>query len=142
MNDTRIPKGIDAAVRRAAAALPTQAWDLDSLTRRTAAGHRPWWRRHRVSRRMTGIVAGAVAAVAVGSAALVVGGPGRETPPADQTSLSWIFAVDRDHLYAVRPACDGCPEELLGSDDGGVTWTRRTDQTDRSFRLTVGPRGA
>jgi hypothetical protein len=140
MNDMRIPAGIDAAIRQAAAALPAQAWDLDSLMRRTTAVHGRW--RRRVSRRLTGIVAGAVAAVVAGSAALVLGGSGPGDLPADGSALSWIFAVDADHLYAVRSRCEGCPEELLGSDDGGATWTRRTDQTDHSFRLTVGPKGA
>jgi hypothetical protein len=139
MNDMRIPDGIDAAIRQGAAAVPAQAWDLDSLLRRTTAAHR---RRRRMSRRLTGIVAGAVAAVVAGSAALVLGGSGPGDLPAGGSALSWIFAVDADQLYAVRSGCEGCPEELLGSDDGGITWTRRTDRTDRSFRLTVGPTGA
>jgi hypothetical protein len=40
MSDLRIPAGIDAAIRRAATALPAQAWDLDSLRRRAHAVHR------------------------------------------------------------------------------------------------------
>jgi hypothetical protein len=141
MNDMRIPDGIDTAIRQASAALPAQVWDLDSLKSRTTAVHglRRW---RRVSRRLAGIAAGAVVVVVAGSAALVIGGSGPGTPPAHGSALSWIFAVDADHLYAVRSGCEGCPEELLGSDDGGMTWTRRTDQTDQSFRLTVGPEGA
>jgi hypothetical protein len=119
--------------------MPAQAWDLDAVMRRTTAAGRL---RRRAGRRLTGIAAGAVVAVAAGSAALVLGGTGPGDRPAEAPAPSWIFAVDADHLYAVRSACEGCPEELLGSDDGGATWTRRTDRTDRSFRLTVGPEGA
>lgn len=142
MNDIRIPDGIDIAIRQASTTLPTQVWDLDSLkSRATAVRRLQRWRR-RVRRRLAGIAAVIVGVVVAGSAVLVIGGSGTGTLPADESALSWIFAVDADHLYAVRPGCEGCPEELLGSDDGGATWTRRTDRTDPSFRLTVGPRGA
>ena len=142
MNDVRIPDGIDAAIRQASAMLPAQVWDLDSVISRATAVNRLRWRRRRAWRRLTGIAAGAVAAIVAGSLGLVLGGSGSGDLPADGPAPSWIFAVDADHLYAVRSGCEGCPEELLGSDDGGVTWTRRTDRTDRSFRLTVGPKGA
>jgi hypothetical protein len=142
MNDMRIPDAIDTAIRKASAVLPPQVWDLDSVMSRATAVHGLRRRRRRAKRRLTGIAAGAVVAVVAGSAALVIGGSGPGDLPADAPAPSWIFAVDADHLYAVRSGCESCPEELLGSDDGGITWTRRTDRTDRSFRLTVGPQGA
>src|SRR5512138_3316562 len=118
MSDVRIPDPIDAAVRRAAAALPAQAWDFDALRSRRL--HRPGrWRW------LAGVAAGAVAVVVAGSAVLSPSGTGpvdppvvddTETPP-DASLVPWIFAVDPDHLYANRADCRDCTERLVRSDD-------------------------
>jgi photosystem II stability/assembly factor-like uncharacterized protein len=53
-------------------------------------------------------------------------------PPAGATfnGISWVTAADAEHLYATVLRCpnglDRCPQQLVGSDDGGRTWTLRS----------------
>jgi hypothetical protein len=138
-DEIQVPADIDVAVRQASTVVPGQAWDLDALRARARSARRR--ARWRWRRRVAGIVAGAVAVIAAGSATVILGtgsGPG----PADGPRVLFVYAGDADHLYADQADCTDCPETLLGSDDGGVTWTRRTDHTDPHFRLTAGPTGA
>jgi hypothetical protein len=77
----------------------------------------------------------AVAGVLVVSAGLTAAWPtgGQSaspgaTPPGGQAPrdpLHWADAADADHLYAVVADCTGCEARLVGSDDGGRTWTLR-----------------
>ncbi|MFE9654147.1 hypothetical protein [Micromonospora sp. NPDC006431] len=39
----------------------------------------------------------------------------------------WAGAGDRDHLYAVLADCADCEQRLVGSDDGGRTWQKRSE---------------
>jgi hypothetical protein len=144
LDDVRIPDDIDAAIRQVSAVAPPQAWDLDAL--RSRARHRLWWRGRRGRRRFIGLVGGAVAAIVAGSAALIAGpalGPALGPDGRAPSELEWVLAGDPDHLYATRPDCPAScsTTTLLGSDDGGVTWSRRTTPA-RSFRPSVGPGGA
>jgi hypothetical protein len=99
------------------------------------------WRRRRSRQRWAAAVVGGatvviVAAVSVFAANLlpgpsptiaVSGGP---AGPAE--GMPWSVAADRDHLYVLwspfqceHESKSGCPGRLLGSDDGGKTWTER-----------------
>jgi photosystem II stability/assembly factor-like uncharacterized protein len=88
-------------------------------------------RRLRRRARLTAAVAGALV-VAVGlTGAWPTGGqsaPPVATPPdrlAPRNPIHWADTADADHLYAVVADCNGCEARLVGSDDGGRTWTSR-----------------
>jgi photosystem II stability/assembly factor-like uncharacterized protein len=97
-------------------------------------------------------VAGALIAVVVG-ATTVLGGPDRsgrpaDPPPtvsasADRSGVRWASAWDGDHLYAGVQNCRdalACTGQLLGSDDGGRTWTPRGTSQDPPDPYVVGAR--
>jgi photosystem II stability/assembly factor-like uncharacterized protein len=62
--------------------------------------------------------------------------------PADFTQLYWLDATDAGHLYASVFQCrpTRCGTALMGSDDGGRTWTTRS--YDAPAVPTVLPNGA
>jgi len=139
LDDVVIPNDIGDAIRQASATLPAQAWDLDALKKRANSS----WRlgRWRWSRKLTGIAAGAVAAIVAGSGALVVTTGGGTQQTESRTQLS-VYAADADHLYAIWTDCpDSCTTTMLASEDNGATWTRRTDPGP-PFRFSVTPDGA
>jgi hypothetical protein len=105
-----------------------------------AEGRRRWRRRRAVTAAAATM---AVALTAGGIGVATAGGPTASAPVAPAASdgaalprqgiLQWIGAADARHVYAARSACpDGsCPKwiiRLLGSDDGGRTWTERHDR--------------
>jgi hypothetical protein len=51
------------------------------------------------------------------------------TPPADPSGgpVGWADAGDATHLYATLNKCPACDARLVGSDDGGRTWTVRQE---------------
>ncbi|WP_433043670.1 hypothetical protein [Dactylosporangium sp. CS-033363] len=89
-------------------------------------------RRMRRRRRRRAVRAGLASAAAVlavvGGVAVLRPGPAPApepaAPPADGT-VHWASTGDADHLYAMVQSCANCPAELLGSDDGGDSWTVR-----------------
>jgi hypothetical protein len=105
-----------------------------------AEGRRRWRRR----RAVTAAAATMVAALTAGGIGLATaGGPTASAPVAPAASedaglprpgiLQWIGAADARHVYAAHTACPdrSCPKwivRLLGSDDGGRTWTERHDR--------------
>ncbi|MGI5184542.1 hypothetical protein ACQEVZ_50640 [Dactylosporangium sp. CA-152071] len=86
-------------------------------------------------------VAAAVATTAVVAAATLTPSGGQPADPPTQTADGWptgtrdgsivsIAAADAEHLYAKVNACgEGarCTVNLVGSDDGGKTWTVRSE---------------
>jgi hypothetical protein len=116
--------------------------------------------RHRAGRRRTRrharSVAVAALAVLLGTGLLWGVGPvgrGRDvvTPPSVVPSgqvpfsggpLSWADAGDANHLYAVLWECPLCTARLIGSDDGGRTWTaRQSPHADGGISLGIEVRG-
>jgi hypothetical protein len=122
-------------------------------------------RRHRRRR----IVAGAAAAAAVlgivaalSATSLLTAQPRREEPPADrQTSvvrqeprpgvhgpgaiIQWAGAADAEHIYLAYLHCAGSPcrkdsFDLVGSDDGGRTWSDRATNLPAYDWQVVGAR--
>ncbi|GGM25575.1 hypothetical protein ACFFX1_09735 [Dactylosporangium sucinum] len=86
------------------------------------------WRRHRRRRAVAAAVVVAVVA-GLGLAALR-SEPDVVPPPPTQEGSGPVLsaaATDAGHLYAGVRGCDGCPAKLLGSDDGGRTWTVRQE---------------
>jgi photosystem II stability/assembly factor-like uncharacterized protein len=95
-------------------------------------------------------VAGLVVAVTT-----LVGPPGATPAPAASSDaapiaaavngISWVSAADAEHLYASVVRCPGgrpsagCPEQLLGSDDGGRTWTLRSATHVPTSAFFAGP---
>ncbi len=141
IDDVVVPDEISARVNRAAAALPDQVWDLDGLRKRAGAPvWRTWWSRNR---RLAGIGATALATIVAGSVTVVAAGGGLDnSPEPDQYRVDMAFATDHNHLFAWRADCPDCYPVLFGSDDGGVTWSRRTDRLDwRYSSLQAGPGG-
>jgi hypothetical protein len=68
--------------------------------------------------------------------------PTRPGPPGGLTQ--WTGAADARHLYVAYTACpDGsCPKwivRLVGSDDGGRTWTQRNDRVNLLGLEVLGP---
>jgi hypothetical protein len=126
MSRDTIPDDVAVVVRRAAAARPTQSWDLRVV--RDAA-------RRRGRRRLAGWLAGCLT-VATGAAAV---GVGVATRPAGDPVVLWAGAADADHLYVLTADCAeaGCRVRLLGSDDAGATWGERTDRV--SGPAVLGP---
>jgi hypothetical protein len=85
-------------------------------------------RRRQTTWTATGVLAGALA-LGVGLQMLR---PAPEAPqPAQPTGgpVVSVAATDAQHLYAGVRTCpdDGCKIQLIGSDDGGRTWTVRQD---------------
>ncbi|GAA3754530.1 hypothetical protein GCM10022225_44140 [Plantactinospora mayteni] len=122
-----------------------------------AAGRR---RRRRRAAAMAG-TAFAVTACAVATAA-VVAMPGTGSGPApvdDQVAsaaptgapgvlphpgrIQWMRAADSRHLYLALSTCSGGPcktiWQLVGSDDGGRTWTERGTPAQYANALVLGP---
>ncbi|WP_238017133.1 sialidase family protein [Dactylosporangium sp. AC04546] len=98
-------------------------------TRLSADGvYRKAWRRHR---RRRAVATAVVVAVAAGLALVTLRtGPDAAPPPPTQVRTGPVLsatATDAQHLYAGVRGCDGCPAKLLGSDDGGRTWTVRQE---------------
>ena len=129
MTRDAIPDDVAVLIRRAAAAMPTQAWDLRAV--RESA-------RRRGRRRLAGWLAGCVAVATAGGAVAVGVGSDNHRPASDAVVL-WAQAADVNHLYALMADCPwaGCGVRLLGSDDAGVTWSERTDRV--SGPAVLGP---
>ncbi len=110
------------------------------------------WHRRRVRNRLVSAAAAGGTALVVAAVLLVGGGRDRAAPtPADEDMTTpppaptettdnrpypWdgvvmqAVATDAQHLYAIRAQCasddsTSCVSVLLGSDDGGATWTER-----------------
>ena len=92
--------------------------------------------RRRVRRWVTSSVAAVVALQLAGALAWAGALPGRSpakvaASPSPSASaypagpVWWADAADQDHLYALLYSCQTCPMRLVGSDDGGRTWSTR-----------------
>jgi hypothetical protein len=125
-----------------------------------SAGRRQFRRRRRIV--MGGAVAAlALAVIAATATTVVTARPGPAELPADRGTsavrqsprpgvtgagaiIQWAGAADAKHLYLVYLNCGGqsCPKDaydLVGSDDGGDTWsTRATGMAAHDWRV-VGP---
>lgn len=114
-------------------------------------------RRHRVRRHAAaGVAAGVVGAIMlVGGAALSHGSASRPHPadnlptPGPTPSglvlfpegpIRWADVGDAQHVYAVLSECGDCAPRLVGSDDGGRTWTVRSDRWASGPIEVRGPR--
>jgi hypothetical protein len=124
-----------------------------------AAGRR---RRRRRRRIMAGAAAAALAAVtALSATSVLTAQPRREEPPADREAsvvrqeprpgvsgpgaiIQWVGAADAEHLYLAYLHCKGSPcrkdsFDLVGSDDGGHTWSDRASGVVADDWQVVGP---
>ena len=114
-----------------------------------AVGRQRWRRRRAVTAATATILAVTVAGVAAATIALQTrpvapvapSGSGRPEPGL----LQWAGAADADHLYLAYFACrvgPSCPKtrvRIVGSDDGGQTWTQRTPAVDIGEITILGP---
>jgi hypothetical protein len=115
-----------------------------------AVGRRRWRRR----RAVTAATATMLAAVtAAGIAATAIGlRPDPVAPPVSAGIVApepgivrWAGAADADHLYLAYFACrvgPSCPKtrvRIVGSDDGGQTWTQRSAAVDLGDITVLGP---
>lgn len=109
--------------------------------------------------RVRALTSAALAAAAVAGAVVAVTtlvGPPKGTPaPAGSSDaapvgakfngVTWATAVDAKHLYAAVLRCPDngqlgvCPRQLLGSDDGGRTWTVRSTTDVPGSAYFAGP---
>ncbi|WP_433203177.1 hypothetical protein ACQP00_33675 [Dactylosporangium sp. CS-047395] len=99
-------------------------------------------RRRRRRRALRGGLTGAAAVVAVvAGLALLRPGPAPAPEPAapGDGTVHWAGTGDAGHVYAIVQSCASCPAELLGSDDGGDTWTVRTSSVGTAL-VVRGPR--
>lgn len=96
--------------------------------------------RLRARRRAGGVLAVAVL-VAAGVAGAAVLRPADPTwePASSGGRILAADAADANHFYAIRRECDRCRPELIGSTDGGRSWTKRSqlENTDDSPMLKV-----
>ncbi|MEJ3749637.1 hypothetical protein WEI85_41050 [Actinomycetes bacterium KLBMP 9797] len=109
-------------------------------------------RHRRRTRLATGAAALALAVLAGGTGAVLTrGGPEPPGPAAGGQPLpdgivQSFDAADAEHLYVTQFACTPgptCPKtrvRLLGSDDGGRTWTVRGSAVDVAAMTVLGPR--
>jgi hypothetical protein len=131
---------------------PPSVWD-------TGRAYRRGRRRRRL--RDTGGVVAVVAVIGLAITVVLTGlgaaghRPAQRRPPAGTADPSadaipagtvlWVEATDAQHLYAVVAArCDtaeSCANTLLGSDDGGRTWSVRWQYRNR-FLVHAYPSGA
>ncbi|WP_426511919.1 hypothetical protein ACPPVO_15595 [Dactylosporangium sp. McL0621] len=108
------------------------------------------WRRRRTRQRWAAAAAGGLTALVVAAVVAVAANRAPQSGPATTTSprpsapattaaaavpavgMEWPVAAEGRHVYVQWAPFDcenmskyGCPGRLLGSDDGGVTWTER-----------------
>ncbi|MGN9906407.1 WD40/YVTN/BNR-like repeat-containing protein [Phytohabitans sp. LJ34] len=125
---------IDQRYRTLAGAAEEAAHPPEFASVRRRAG------RLRARRRAGGVLA-AVVLVAAGVAGAAVLRPADQTwePAGSGGRILAADAADANHLYAIRRECDSCPPELIGSTDGGQSWTERSrlENTDDSPLLRV-----
>jgi hypothetical protein len=117
----------------------------------TFAEGRRRWRRRRAMTVTTATMVAALSAAGIGVA--VAGRPSdtRPLPPAASASthpparagvMQWAVAADARHLYLSYYACplgrcDKTKVRIVGSDDGGVTWTERNPYVETAGGITV-----
>jgi hypothetical protein len=118
---------------------------------RVAAGRRRW-------NRAAAAVAGGLSVAVVAAAVVLSTGPRPESlPPGatvsptdnnrnryDDGGIFQAVATDADHLYAKQTRCptpESCGIDLVGSDDGGRTWTLRKRHGGLPGKLWSTPSG-
>jgi hypothetical protein len=52
--------------------------------------------------------------------------------------VAWVDTADGTHVYAELQACGACARRLVGSDDGGRTWTTRAELTEMEIPQLFG----